>query len=99
MMIGLGAPRRSTLKWMMAALAMILFLPAMAAGPMQKKASPGYFRVMLGDFEVTTLYDGGGEIDGKLLRAQPGEVQTLVRKELGDPDLIRGAVVGFLVNT
>jgi len=54
---------------------------------------------MLGDFEVTTLYDGGGEIDGKLLRAQPGEVQTLVRKELGDPDHIRGAVVGFLVNT
>jgi len=27
--------------------------------PMQKKGIPGYFRVMVGAFEVTSLFDGG----------------------------------------
>ena len=29
-----------------------------AAGPMQKSQAPGYYRMMLGDFEVTALNDG-----------------------------------------
>ena len=76
-----------------------MVMPAMAAAPMAKRASPGYFRVMVGDFEVTALYDGGGEIDARLLHADPGDVQSMVRKELGDPEHIHGAVMGFLVNT
>jgi len=72
---------------------------ALAEAPMQKKASPGYFRVMVGAFEVTALFDGGGEIDGKLLQAPPADVHSLVRKDLGDPQHIRGSVMGFLVNT
>src|SRR5258708_6673062 len=80
-------------------LAVGLIMPATAAAPMVMRASPGYFRVMVGDFELTALYDGGGEIDAKLLHAQPEDVQSLVREELEDPEHIRGAVVGFLVNT
>ncbi len=89
----------SAKKWMVALLAVGTAVSALAEAPMQKKASPGYFRVMVGAFEVTTLFDGGGEFDAKLLNAQPGDVQSLVRKDLGDPEHIRGAVVGFLVNT
>ena len=61
---------------------------ALAEAPMQKKASPGYFRVMVGAFEVTALFDGGGEIDGKLLQASPADVNSLVRKDLGDPQTL-----------
>src|ERR1700682_4849898 len=89
----------SVRKWIVVVLAVGLVTPAMAAAPMVKRASPGYFRVMVGDFEVTVLYDGGGEIDAKLLHALPGDVQSLVRKDLGDPPHFRGAVAGFLVNT
>lgn len=98
-MSGLRAIWDFTKKWMIAVLAVGLTIPAMAEAPMLKKASPGYFRVMVGDFEVTALYDGVGEIDGKLLHAQPGDVQSLMRKELGDPEHIRGVVMGFLVHT
>ena len=31
---------------------------ARAAAPMVKTSAPGYFRMMLGDFEVTALSDG-----------------------------------------
>src|ERR1700737_702238 len=98
-MSGTFAVWHSLSKSLMVVLAMGLITPAMAAAPMVKRASPGYFRVMVGDFELTALYDGGGEIDAKLLHAPAGDVQSLVRKELGDPEHIRGAVAGFLVNT
>ena len=32
--------------------------PVQAAAPMVKTQAPGYFRMMLGDFEVTALSDG-----------------------------------------
>jgi len=89
----------SAKRWIAALFAVGMAVSALAEAPMQKKASPGYFRVMVGAFEVTSLFDGGGEIDGRLLQAQPGEVQLLVRKDLGDPEHIRGSVMGFLINT
>jgi glyoxylase-like metal-dependent hydrolase (beta-lactamase superfamily II) len=89
----------SVRKSVVAFLAVGMVMPAIAAAPMVKRASPGYFRVLVGDFELTALYDGGGEIDAKLLHAKPGDVQSLVRKELVDPEHIHGAVMGFLVNT
>ncbi|MGE0498272.1 MAG: MBL fold metallo-hydrolase, partial [Ramlibacter sp.] len=36
-----------------------MFSPAaQAAAPMAKTSAPGFYRVMLGDFEVTALSDG-----------------------------------------
>ena len=31
---------------------------ALASAPIVKKSAPGYYRIMLGDFEVTALSDG-----------------------------------------
>jgi len=66
---------------------------------MQKKASPGIPSDGWGHSKWTSLFDGGGEIDGRLRRRKPAEVQSLVRKDLGDPEHIRGSVMGFLINT
>ena len=50
-------------RWMRRALAAIAgsfmaFNAAHAAAPQVKTQAPGYYRVMLGDFEVTALLDG-----------------------------------------
>jgi len=41
--------------------------PAQAAAPMQHKQVPGFYRTMIGDYEVTALHDGGAGIDSNLL--------------------------------
>jgi hypothetical protein len=41
--------------------------PALAAAPQHQDQAPGYFRLKVGDFEVTALFDGGGEIGPQLL--------------------------------
>ena len=47
--------------------------PAEAAAPMMKTQAPGFFRVMLGDFEVTAINDGTVMLDvAKLPNRQPG---------------------------
>ncbi len=48
---------------------------------------------------MTSLYDGGGEIDSRLLHAEPTEIQALMREQLEDAAHIPGSLSGFLVNT
>lgn len=43
---------------MTAALTLCVSLPAAAAAPMAKTPAPGYFRFMLGDYEITAISDG-----------------------------------------
>jgi glyoxylase-like metal-dependent hydrolase (beta-lactamase superfamily II) len=46
------------IKSLIVALLLSLSAAAMASAPMAKTAAPGFFRFMLGDFEVTALSDG-----------------------------------------
>ena len=49
-------------------LAALLFFPVtalQAAAPMLKSQAPGYYRMMLGHFEVTALHDGWVDLDPK----------------------------------
>ncbi len=83
-------------------LAMVLcFAPgAKAAGPQIKTQAPGYYRMMLGDFEITALSDGTVElpVDKLLTGAKPGQVQkALQRSYLSAP--LETSVNGYLVNT
>jgi glyoxylase-like metal-dependent hydrolase (beta-lactamase superfamily II) len=76
------------------------FTGAQAAAPMMKGQAPGYFQMMLGDFEVTALSDGTAELPvGKLLtHVTPAKVKAaLARSYLKDP--LETSVNGFLVNT
>ena len=72
---------------------------AYAAAPMVK-ASPGYYRMMLGDFEVTALSDGtvGLPVDKLLTNVTPAAVaKALAKAQLTNP--VETSVNGYLVNT
>ncbi|MYN10016.1 MBL fold metallo-hydrolase ['Massilia aquatica' Lu et al. 2020] len=73
--------------------------PAFAAAPLAKTQAPGYFRMMLGDFEVTALNDGTVDLPvDKLLHDKPAKTtQALGKSFLKAP--LETSVNGFLVNT
>lgn len=73
---------------------------AHAAAPMVKQSAPGYYRMMLGDFEVTALSDGTVALPmNKLLtNTTPAKVdQALAKSFLKSP--VETSVNGYLVNT
>lgn len=55
---------------------------ASAATPMVRTQAPGYYRLMLGDFEVTALNDGTIDfpMDQLLIGASPGRIRADYRK-------------------
>jgi glyoxylase-like metal-dependent hydrolase (beta-lactamase superfamily II) len=80
--------------------AALLSGPASASAPQQKTQAPGYYRVMIGDIEVTALNDGTAKMEsGKLLKdIKPETLQKdLARAFLKDP--YAWSFNGFLVNT
>ena len=71
-----------------------------AAAPLAKEAAPGFYRMMVGDFEVTALSDGtvALPVDQLLTRTTPAQVKkTLARSYLQSP--LETSVNGYLVNT
>lgn len=79
----------------------LLFCAATEAGaPQQKTQAPGYYRMMLGEFEVTALSDGtfSAELGKLLTNITPKQLDTaLAHSFLKDP--MEMSVNGFLVNT
>ncbi|HWA79756.1 MAG TPA: hypothetical protein VG848_05530, partial [Acetobacteraceae bacterium] len=47
---------------------------ALAAAPQQRNQAPGFYRLILGDFEITALSDGTADfpMDKILIGAKPG---------------------------
>ncbi|HEY1089736.1 MAG TPA: MBL fold metallo-hydrolase [Burkholderiaceae bacterium] len=72
---------------------------AQAAAPQQKTQAPGYYRLMLGDFEVTALSDGTVELPVDKLLAAPAAATnaTLQHSFLRSP--LETSVNGYLINT
>lgn len=72
---------------------------AFAAAPMVKTQAPGFYRTMLGDFEVTVLSDGTVDLPmDKLLHDKSGHVpQALAKNFLKAP--VETSVNTFLINT
>jgi glyoxylase-like metal-dependent hydrolase (beta-lactamase superfamily II) len=73
---------------------------AHAAAPMPKAQAPGYYRLMLGDFEVTALFDGAfGLQPAKLLtNTTPAQVNKLLARSF-EKEPVPTSVNAFLVNT
>lgn len=73
---------------------------AQAAAPMAKFQAPGFYRMMLGAFEVTALSDGtvGLHVDELLTNTTPKHVATaLTRSFLSIP--VETSVNAYLINT
>jgi glyoxylase-like metal-dependent hydrolase (beta-lactamase superfamily II) len=82
-----------------AACAAFVAAPAFASAPMAKTPAPGYFRMMLGDFEVTPLNDGTVDLPvDQLLKQKP----ELTKAELAQSGLklpLETSDNAFLINT
>ncbi|MBF0497865.1 MAG: MBL fold metallo-hydrolase [Deltaproteobacteria bacterium] len=71
-----------------------------AEAPMAKTQAPGYYRMMLGQFEVTVLYDGFTELDPKKLRnASEAEIQGLLARMFVRSPKTKTSVNAYLINT
>jgi glyoxylase-like metal-dependent hydrolase (beta-lactamase superfamily II) len=73
---------------------------AHAAAPMAKTQAPGYYRMMLGDFEVTALSDGTHVFPVDTVMTNITPQQAL--QDLADVDLklpVQGSINAFLINT
>jgi glyoxylase-like metal-dependent hydrolase (beta-lactamase superfamily II) len=72
---------------------------ARAEAPQQLTQVPGYYRQMVGAFEITALYDGEIALDTKLLKnTNPQQVQTLLAR-MFRTNPTPTAVIAYLVNT
>ena len=73
--------------------------PALAAAPQLKVQAPGWYRFMVGRFEVTALSDGTVDLPvDKLLHAPQGKVAADLKKHhLAAP--LETSVNAFLINT
>ncbi|WP_310493730.1 MBL fold metallo-hydrolase [Dechloromonas sp.] len=73
---------------------------ATAEAPQQKTQVPGYYRLMLGSFEVTALYDGAIDLDEKLLKSiAKRDIQRLLARQFLKGPKVQTAVNAYLVNT
>ncbi|HTP73652.1 MAG TPA: MBL fold metallo-hydrolase [Burkholderiaceae bacterium] len=89
-----------TARWLLAATLAIATGVAPAAAPQVKGQAPGWYRMLVGDFEVTALSDGtvALPVDKLLTNTTAGHVQSmLARSYLKAP--VETSVNGYLVNT
>src|SRR6266404_240402 len=94
--------KRNSLRFataLLVALAIFVAAPnaALAAGP-QHHQVPGFYRLKVGDLEVTALFDGPGVFDVNWLNGE--KTKADVRKALHeDSHTLDVADTGYLVNT
>jgi len=79
--------------------AALAFAPAHAAAPMAKFQAPGFYRAMLGDFEVTVLSDGTVDLPVEKLLKQPAEKTSKALLKSFKKTPLETSVNGFLINT
>ena len=73
--------------------------PALAAAPQRQDQQPGFYRMKVGDLEVTSLYDGAAVFDLHWLKAETATMDGIVKALNEDPHLLDVSDAGFLVNT
>lgn len=88
------------LKKIVLACALAAPLALHAAAPMVQTQAPGYYRVMLGAFEITALSDGTHPFPVDTVMTNITQQQAL--QDLADADLklpLQGSINAFLINT
>src|ERR1700726_131870 len=84
----------------LAALASVVggLTPALAAAPQHHDQVPGFFRLKVGDLEVTALFDGPAVADPHWLHGEK-TVDGVLKALQTDPHMMDAADTGFLVST
>lgn len=72
---------------------------ALAAAPMAKTPAPGYFRLMLGAFEVTPISDGTVELQVEKLLAQPVTATNHALSKVFLMTPLETSVNAYVINT
>ena len=81
-------------------LALLLFSAVHAESPVTKSHASGYYRMMLGDFEVTALLDGVNNLDLKrLTNAKQEDIRQLLAQHAIYTSTMPTAVNAYLINT
>ena len=86
--------------WLRGTLAALMIASAHAGGPLVKTQAPGYYRMLLGDFEVTALFDGAIDLQPtKLLtNTTPAQVSKLLGRSF-EKEPVPLSVNAYLINT
>ena len=71
---------------------------ASAAAPMVKTQAPGYYRMMLGDFEITALSDGTSPMAAIMIDEPEGETRSAMSKAFRDIPT-ETSTNAYLINT
>jgi glyoxylase-like metal-dependent hydrolase (beta-lactamase superfamily II) len=72
---------------------------ALAAAPQHHDQVPGFYRLKVGDLEVTALFDGTGVFDPRWLNGTKATMNGVVKALDEDPHMLDVVDMGFLVNT
>ena len=72
---------------------------ALAGARQHHDQVPGFYRLKVGDLEVTALYDGTGVFDPHWLNGTKATMDGVVKALHEDPHMLDVADTGFLVNT
>jgi len=73
--------------------------PALASAPQIHDQAPGFFRLKVGDLEVTALYDAAAVFELPWLKGKKATIDGVAKALNQDPHLLDAADLGFLVNT
>src|SRR5437588_8103793 len=72
---------------------------ALAAASQHHDQVPGFYRLKVGDLEVTALFDGTGVFDPHWLNGTKATMDGVVKALREDPHMLDVVDMGFLVHT
>src|SRR5260370_22360481 len=72
---------------------------ALTAAPQHHDQAPDFYRLKVGDLEVTALYDGTGVFDAHWLNGTKATMDGVAKALHEDPHMLDVVDTGFLVNT
>ena len=96
--------KRKSMRFVAALLALVASFVAgpnvaLAAAPQHRVQQPGFYRLKVGDLEVTALYDGTRVFDPHWLNGTKATMDGVVKGLQEDPHMLDVVDGGFLVNT
>src|SRR5713101_1309705 len=96
--------KRKSMRFVAALLALLASFAAVPnaaldAAPQHRDQAPGFYRLKVGDLEVTALFDGTAAFDPHWLSGTKATMDGVAKALHEDPHMLDVADTGFLVNT